>query len=396
MKIRRCAALHVELDDAPRFDAATLFCGGDGLDRQPRWLAHAPALRDPREVSLAQLAVLSSLAAGTPVERDALESRFDAGVVSDLLEMGLLLPETGGDPEARNRDEGARDVPWWPPALLAQHAGTWSDVDIEARQEAGLMSSSAERVQAHGPAPSPDYRRRPDADVTMLPTPVRGDFDRLLARRRTCRNFDATAALTLPDLTVMLHRVWGATGTRELAPGAVVVKKTSPAGGGMHAVEAYLLACRVDGLAPGLYHYLSLQHALEPMRAMAPEQAAGHAHRFLAGQHWFEQVPALVVMTARFDRLFWKYRRHTKAWRVLHLDVGHLSQTMYLSAAELGLGAFVTAAINDRDIEAALELAPLREGALAIVGFGRASTERRHLELDMLEPTPAARRMDAD
>ena len=94
----------------------------------------------------------------------------------------------------------------------------------------------------------------------------------------------------------------------------------------------------------------------------------------------------MVVMVARFDRLFWKYRRHKKAWRVVHLDVGHLSQTMYLSATELGLGCFVTAAINDRVVEEALALPPLREGAIALVGFGARSAETKTMELDVFEP----------
>jgi putative peptide maturation dehydrogenase len=179
-------------------------------------------------------------------------------------------------------------------------------------------------------------------------------------------------------------------GTLELAPGAVAVKKTSPAGGGLHAVEAYLLVQRAEGLTPGFYHYLSLEHALEPMRALTTEEAASYAHRFVAGQNWFANVPVMVIMTARFDRLFWKYRRHTKAWRVVHLDVGHLSQTMYLSAADLGLGAFVTAAINDRLVEQALELTPMREGAIAIVGFGPRAETKTTLELDDLTPTPAS------
>lgn len=174
------------------------------------------------------------------------------------------------------------------------------------------------------------------------------------------------------------------------------MKKTSPAGGGLHATEAYLLVQRAEGLAPGLYHYLPMQHALEPMRVMDAAAAATLAHGFLAGQHWFANVPVLVVMTARFDRLFWKYRRHTKAWRVVHLDVGHLSQTMYLSAADLGLGAFVTAAINDRSIEPALGLVPMQEGAIAIVGFGPRSDAPTHIELDGLTPTPAALAASAD
>ena len=102
----------------------------------------------------------------------------------------------------------------------------------------------------------------------------------------------------------------------------------------------------------------------------------------------------MVLMTARFDRLFWKYRRHAKAWRVVHLDVGHLSQTTYLSATELGLGCFVTAAINDRVVDEALGLAPLREATIALVGFGPRAAEVRTLELDVFEPVRPAFRAD--
>ena len=210
--------------------------------------------------------------------------------------------------------------------------------------------------------------------------------------RACCRNFDPDAVLSLDALAQMLHRTWGATGTRELAPGAVAVRKSSPAGGGLHAIEAYLLVQRVEGLAPGLYHYLAHAHALEPLRAMDACEARATAHRVLAGQPWFVDVPVLVMMTACYDRLFWKYRRHAKAWRVGHLDAGHLSQTMYLSAADLGLGAFVTAAINDGDVADLLDVEPLREGAIAVVGFGARAGSTRHLEMDRLVPAPGARR----
>jgi SagB-type dehydrogenase family enzyme len=151
-----------------------------------------------------------------------------------------------------------------------------------------------------------------------------------------------------------------------------------------------VLVQRVEGLAPGIYHYLSMEHSLEPLRLLTPEEAADWAHRFVAGQDWFGNVQAMVVMTARFDRLFWKYRRHSKAWRVAHLDVGHLSQTSYLSATELGLGSFVTGAINDRAVEEALDLPALREGPIAIVGFGPRSESRHHLELDEFTPVRPA------
>lgn len=388
MRLRRCTHLMVELDQEPRFEFSTLLSGGDGLDRSPRWQAYAPHLTAPVTIELAALAVLQAVSREDWVAEGDLVRGHSADTVASLLATGLLIADT--DAEAVARDQAARDIAWWPPALIAHAHGGWGEVDIQARNESGLMLSSQQMVDAFGAAPEPAYRRSPEAAPIPLAAPARSDFDELLATRRTCRNFDGAAVLGRTEFATMMRRVWGAIGTRELAPGAVAVKKNSPAGGGLHAVEAYALVQRVEGLAPGIYHYLSMDHALEPLRTLTPEEAADWSHRLVAGQDWFNNAPVMVVMTARFDRLFWKYRRHTKAWRVVHLDVGHLSQTMYLSATELGLGCFVTAAISDRAVEEALELPALREGAIAIVGFGARSGEIRTMELDVFEPVRPA------
>jgi putative peptide maturation dehydrogenase len=340
----------------------------------------------------AQLAVLQQLTSIAATDWQALCVLHDPVTLRGLLDLGLLIGDHDEHALLRERDAALRDVAWWPPAAIAHAHGRWQDVDIQARNEQGIMLSSQQLVDAFGRGPEPEYTRNGDRAPLPLPKPAKSAFDDLLARRKTCRNFDAVAEVSQHDLTIMLHRVWGAIGTLELAPGAVAVKKNSPAGGGLHAVEAYVLAQRVEGLEPGLYHYLALRHALEPMRSLDPSEAAAMAHRFVAGQHWFNNVPVMVIMTVRFDRLFWKYRRHAKAWRVAHLDAGHLSQTMYLSAADLGLGAFVTAAINDHAIEQSLALAPMREGAIALVGFGPRAAVKTTLELDELTPTDASRR----
>lgn len=392
MQLRRCAHLVVALDDEPRFDFNDLLAGGDGLARQARWLAQAPHLPEAVPVTLAQLAVLEAVGAEAWAPRAELEERFGAPVIADLLDGGLLLSSADAVSPVAAADQSARELAWWPPALLAQAQGAWRGVDIEAREAQGLRPSARELVESFGAAPTPAPRKRTAAERVALAPARQAAFDELLQARRTCRNFDPAATLDAERFATMMRRTWGALGTHELAPGAVVVKKTSPAGGGMHAVEAYALVQRVEGLSPGLYHYLPMEHALEPLQAMAAEEAAGWAHRFVAGQAWFRDAPVLVVMVARFDRLFWKYRRHAKAWRVVHLDVGHLSQTMYLSATELGLGAFVTAAINDGEIGELLGLPPLREGVIALVGFGPRAATMTHRELVDLDPVPAGAR----
>ena len=168
-----------------------------------------------------------------------------------------------------------------------------------------------------------------------------------------------------------------------------VLKKTSPSGGALHPTEAYLIVRQVEGIAPGLYHYRAADHALQPLEfdleaspGDARHQAGSekNALDYLAwiavgGQQWFADAHVLVALAPRFARNFWKYRNHPKAYRVAILDVGHLSQTLLITATELGLGSFITAAINEVDIERAFGLTSYVDGPLAVCGFGpRADT----------------------
>src|SRR5207342_1272949 len=165
-------------------------------------------------------------------------------------------------------------------------------------------------------------------------------------------------------------------------------KKNSPSGGGLHPIEAFLLLQRVEGFAPGLYHYQCVEHALEPLRELPAEQAAAAAHELVAGQAWFANAPVLLLMAARFPRTFWKYRQHAKAWKVIQLDAGHLSQNLYLSATELGYGAFITGAINDRCAERLFGLDGMTIGAIAVSGFGKRDPRADTFEFDPLGKAP--------
>ncbi len=386
MLIQRCAQLMLELDAEPRFAFESLLSGGDGLNKSPRWMAYAAHLDGPIQVDLAELKALELISADVYEQKTHLIQAHGEQLIGGLLSKGLLLCDSEEHALWRERNQVVRDVAWWPPAAIAMANGRWKEVDIGARDKRGLMMTSQETVDAFGAAPEPEYRRNGNAQPVALSKPRKTEFDTLLSKRKTCRNFDPEQSISAEDLATMLHRVWGAIGTLELAPGAVAVKKNSPAGGGLHATEAYVLVQRAEGLTPGIYHYLSMQHALELMQQSTQAEMRELMYQCVAGQEWFQDAPVMVVMTARFDRLFWKYRRHTKAWRVVHLDVGHLSQTMYLSATDLGLGAFVTAAINDHTIEQALGLQTLKEGAIVIVGFGPRLPNSTVLELDNLTP----------
>jgi putative peptide maturation dehydrogenase len=201
----------------------------------------------------------------------------------------------------------------------------------------------------------------------------------------------------LATFSQLMARVFGARGIGHPADGFDVFKRTSPSGGALHPTECWLIVQRVEGIAPGLYRYRIDTHALEPVTpAIAPpqpgdvgthalgdaeprvwttEELRAFARIAVAGQEFFADAPVLCALAPRFHRNFWKYRNHSKAYRVTVLDAGHLSQTLQLCATQAGLGPFVTGAINEIDIERAFGLTGYLESPMLVCGFGaRAST----------------------
>ena len=179
-----------------------------------------------------------------------------------------------------------------------------------------------------------------------------------------------------------MYRAFGARVLSDYAPGVQLMKKGVPSAGGLHATEAYALVQNVEGVMPGLYHYHPVAHALEPLRSLEPGAATALAKRFVAAQAYYADAHVVIALVARFPRNFWKYRNHAKAYRAVILDAGHLSQMLYLAATELNLGAFITAAVNEVEIEQAFGLEPMEEGPLAVCGFGVRAAKKVTVEFD--------------
>jgi putative peptide maturation dehydrogenase len=370
MELRRCTALVVERRRAWELRLGDFLTGDAGVGQRECWIALAPHLGVEVEVSLGELAIIEAVGVDDATDRALLEKRFDPAAVARLVDAGLLIGDHDTHSAFRARDADVERAAWWTPAAVAQVFGRWHDENVEADEAKFGPRKVSAMIAANGLPPEAAPRRRDAADGLPLPAPRKTWIDALLAQRATCRNFDP-APVPLQDLADLLHRVFGAQAEQTLAQGMVALKKNSPSGGGLHPVEAYLLVQRVDGLSPGLYHYHCTTHTLEPLGILEAADAAVHAHALVAGQPWFAAAPVLVVMVARFERIFWKYRLHPKAWKVVQLDAGHLSQNLYLSATELGHGAFVTGAINDAVAEALFGLDGLLEGPVVVGGFGR-------------------------
>ena len=380
MKIRRCAILLIEPREKLAFSLASLCEGGDGLDAQIELLALAPHLDAEVQVTAEEVAVLNALVAAPWREFDELALQHGAKILQSLLAKGLLIGDDAAHADARARDEALRAANWHAHSAVAHYFGRWRDVTSgEDLAKSGVYTMS-ELFARLGAPPPHVLERVPAHERIALPPPAATPVDELLARRATCRNFDPQKFVEKSTFAHILQRVFGAQEYKIHADN-VVIKRTSPSGGGLHPTEAYVVAQRVEGVAPGLYHYHPLDHALEPLPPPAQGLSA-FVRIMVAAQKYFLDAPVFVVLATRFPRTFWKYRNHTKAYRATIFDAGHLSQTLYVSATEFGLGAFITAAINEVDIERALGLDPLQESPLAVLGFGHRAAQCTTFEFD--------------
>jgi putative peptide maturation dehydrogenase len=363
------------------FDLADLNAGGSGLRVTPVWTAFAPHVAGTIPVSAAEASALGTFSPTVWIDEAPFVEAYGNDLGAGLIDKALAIEEGS---EADARDRKIRDADWRPEAAVMHFASRWRGVDTEALQRRFIDELEGDLLDRLGPAPPPVRERTPRAQRLGLEKPVCSPLDALLDSRVTCRNFAAERALPQAQFSAVLYRAYGARIVDDYAPGVQLLKKGVPSAGGLHPTEAYLLVRHVEGVAPGLYHYHPVDHALEPIRTLAPDEAAALARRFVGAQAYLVGAHAFVIPASRFRRNFWKYRNHAKAYRALILDVGHLSQTMYLAATELGLAAFITAAVNEVDIEEAFGLDPLDEGPLAVTGFGIRASEKTEVEFDPL------------
>jgi putative peptide maturation dehydrogenase len=369
--------------DVASVDVGAVLRGVMAVDSAPGLVAVSILRGDEYPITQDELAALLAIptdrwtAAGEAGSPELIQSFAARGlVVSDADDPGLA--------ELRKLDDALRDAGWDLYGALYHALGRWQGV--RAPDDAYAPGAEPEGdgwkgIEERYGLPPPGFHAVGDpATAVSLPEVTRaGGLYEALEARRTARLFDRTQSVSQEDLAALLFYTFGFRGSLTVGDHVMVLARTSPSGGGLHPIEAYPLVLRADGVDTGLYHYNGRDHSLEPIRRLDVAEASALAERFTAGQTYFRDAALLVILTVRFPRTFWKYRQHPRAYAVMLMDAAHLSQTFYLVSTELGLGAFVTAAINARDIDEALGLDGFSEGAVAISGCGHVAAEQSSL-----------------
>ncbi len=196
-------------------------------------------------------------------------------------------------------------------------------------------------------------RMRPKEQAILLPRDfealeLQDNLLELLLRRKSARVYTGEA-LSLLQLSFLL---WATQGVKDIRGKKYATLRTVPSGGARHGFETYLLVQNVQGLQPGKYHYLAVEHQLEFLGRV--EDASQTISASLEGQSWAAKASVVFYWSFVPYRCEWRYG--VFAHRVALIDAGHVGQNLYLACAALGLGTCAIAAFDGPNCDAIFDL----------------------------------------
>jgi SagB-type dehydrogenase family enzyme len=209
--------------------------------------------------------------------------------------------------------------------------------------------------------------RHPQLPAVVLPptelpeTPL---ADAVTARR-SVRRF-GPEPVTLVQVATILHAAYGVTHTLDRPDGTPAAPlRAVPSGGALYPLEVYVLASRVDGLEPGVYHFDPLRRVLEVIRAgdPMPDLLAISTYPEIVGGSAVTCFVTLVIWRTRF-----KYG--PRGYRFALLEAGHLAQNALLTATALGLAALPLGGFYDGSADAFLGVDGVHESTIYTLTAG--------------------------
>lgn len=177
------------------------------------------------------------------------------------------------------------------------------------------------------------------------------DIFQLLAERESCRSY-SQEKLSLKELSFLL---WATQGIRGFAGRRKQVTfRNVPSAGSRHPFETYLFLSNVEGITPGIYHYLPDGHQLELWNNYPDYQT--ELTDALCGQKFGGNAPVTFVWSVIPYRTEWRYG--TKAQKYIMIDAGHVCENLYLACESIGCGACAIGAYDQELLDELLGFAP--------------------------------------
>jgi SagB-type dehydrogenase family enzyme len=230
----------------------------------------------------------------------------------------------------------------------------WSSWDqLERDQEQGVSPPPLEKPVPGSP-PRVDLIA-PEA-FTLGDRPLR----EVIQQRRSRRRF-TKEPLTLEELSFLL---WSTQGVKRVGQERVHTLRTVPSAGARHPFETYLILKNVEGLQPGLYRYLALEHQVIFLEEL------DHLREKTDVSYWLDsEEAALFIWSAIPYRTEWRYG--ILSHKMIALDAGHVCQNLYLASEAIGAGTCAIGAYWQDEMDALLSLDGEDEFAIYMARVGK-------------------------
>jgi SagB-type dehydrogenase family enzyme len=270
----------------------------------------------------------------------------------------------------------------WGPRIFGEHGIALDDPTEAFHEETKIYPSTIGRQLVGGGHLAADEHlqlsslrsvlRRPQLPAVELPPPElpQTPIADAIVARRSIRSF-GPGSLTLDQVATLLHAAYGVTHTLDRPDGTPAAQlRAVPSGGALYPLELYVLAARVDGLEPGLYHFDPLRRVLEVVRVEDPSPKLLEISTYpeIVGESAVTWFVTLVVWRTRF-----KYG--PRGYRFALLEAGHLAQNLVLTATALGLAAVPLGGFYDRRADEYLGIDGVHESTIYTLSAGTLPSE---------------------
>lgn len=210
-------------------------------------------------------------------------------------------------------------------------------------------------------------------DFIKLPDPVHDgklSLEKALSERRSIREY-SEGSLSLAEISQLL---WAAQGITQKTEKTSSIQRdeywrsrlrTAPSAGALYPIELYIAVGKVEGLSQGLYKYSPQQHAIIKITEGDKRNDISNA---ALKQSSIRNAAANIILFGNYNKTASKYGKRAK--RYVQIEVGAVSQNIYLQASTLGLGTVFIGAFADDSLKSTLN-APEDEYPLGIMPIGR-------------------------
>ncbi len=141
--------------------------------------------------------------------------------------------------------------------------------------------------------------------------------------------------------------------------------RTIPTGGATNAMETYVMINNVEGMNPGVYHYIQDKHIL----ALIDEEDSIQDRTNKALSQQLRGAAIVLILTAVPYRSEYKYS--FTAHKMIAMEAGHSGQNASLVAENLDAGAVCLAAYNQLLLDELLKIDGVDEFATYAIPMGK-------------------------